>query len=109
MKILIKGMEKDPKHRLRKSPKGQDFLLVTLVFENLSANDALLSPDQEMRLIPEGVSTPLPPDNYYFDTRIDSNGRTEGSLLFIVPQQASRFTLRFGKKTLPPVKVMLAF
>ena len=103
--IGVSGAEKGPEFNKVKSPPGMQFVAVSLKLENTkSASTAFIVPDEEIWLAhKEGELSK--PENYRFETALDPKKPSEGHAWFIVPAEAKKFSLFFGKKTLPKICV----
>lgn len=103
--IEVRDFEKCQAYEKTKSQPGAVLLVVGLKLENTkSASTAYIVPDEEVWLAyKEGEL--LKPENYRFETALDMKKPSEGHAWFNVPAEAKKFSLFFGKKTLPKICV----
>ncbi|MFA6328522.1 MAG: DUF4352 domain-containing protein [Candidatus Micrarchaeia archaeon] len=101
----IKSAQKAAECHNGKSQPGSLFLVIELKAENTkSQSTAFIVPDEEMWLTcKEGEL--LKPENYKFETALDARKPSEGAIWYAVPEGAKKFSLMFGKRTLPKLPV----
>ena len=107
--IEVRDAEKCQAYESAKSPPGAALLVVGLKLENTKNQScAYIVPDEEIWLShKEGELSK--PENYRFETALDPKKPSEGHAWFVVPAEAKKFSLFFGKKTLPKMCVDFEF
>lgn len=88
--------EKGTEIKFTKSPQGKEFLLVHMRVSNKAKSDAYLDPDNAFS-IAVGAEQ-IPSRNYEIKTDIAPGGKSEGFVIFVVPQDAKGFVFQLGMK-----------
>lgn len=103
--IQVRDAQKLQEFNGTKSPEGSVFIVMGVKLENTkSASTAYITPDEEMWLN-YGPAELAKPENYKFETALDARKPSEGHVWYIVPVAAKKFSLLFGKRTLPKIPV----
>ncbi len=103
--IEVREAEKRPEFNSAKSPQGSLFLVVSVKVENTkSASTAFIVPDEEIWLN-FGADELAKPENYKFETALEPRKSSEGFAWYVVPAEAKKFSLLFGKKKMPKTPV----
>ncbi len=93
-------------YRTRISSENEAFLILNVRSKNDSSKEVFVFYEEEVRLLSEAGET-IPLDDYKLETHFDPNGESNGTLLFVIPKDGTKFRLQFGKKSLPKVELTI--
>ncbi len=93
-------------YKNRRGSENKAFLILKIGAKNNSSEQIFVFYQEEVRLISEAGKT-IPLEDYKMETSFDPKAERDGYLLFVIPEENTKFKLQFGKKSLPKVELEL--